>query len=129
LHPLPNQAEYTWLKYEQHICNYEWARILLVDEGLDSKLQHCVLCKISWKKSKTLHSDCSGHIEDGVMQNCEKKKYIYIYILFFKVKKVKNQDFIGKTNFFFSTLSFSPWAILATWLHVGAPQKIHEKWA
>jgi hypothetical protein len=21
-------------------------------------------------------------------------------------------------------LSFSPWAVLATWLHVGAPQKI-----
>jgi hypothetical protein len=42
-------------------------------------------------------------------------------------KKVKNQDFIGKTNFFFSTLSFSPWAALATWLHVGVPHKIHEK--
>jgi hypothetical protein len=31
---------------------------------------------------------------------------------------------MGKTNFFFSTMPFSPWAILATWLHVGAPQKI-----
>jgi hypothetical protein len=43
------------------------------------------------------------------------------------VKKVKNQDFMGKTNFFLSTLPFSPWAILATWLHVGAPQKMQEK--
>jgi hypothetical protein len=34
---------------------------------------------------------------------------------------------MGKTNFFLSTMPFSPWAILATWLHVGAPQKIQEK--
>jgi hypothetical protein len=39
-------------------------------------------------------------------------------------KKVKNQDSMGKTNFFLSTLPFSPWTILATWLYVGAPQKI-----
>jgi hypothetical protein len=39
---------------------------------------------------------------------------------------VKNQDSMDKTNFFFSTLSFSPWAILATWLHVGAPQTVQE---
>jgi hypothetical protein len=40
------------------------------------------------------------------------------------VEKVKNQDSMGKTNFFLSTLPFSPWAISTTWLHVGAPQKI-----
>jgi hypothetical protein len=40
---------------------------------------------------------------------------------------VKNQDFMGKTNFFLSTLPFSPWAVLATWLDVGAPQKIFKK--
>jgi hypothetical protein len=33
-----------------------------------------------------------------------------------KVKKVKNQDSMGKTNFFFSTLPFSPWVVSATWL-------------
>jgi hypothetical protein len=44
-----------------------------------------------------------------------------------EVKKVKNQDSMDKTKFFFSTLPFSPWEILATWLHVGAPQKIQEK--
>jgi hypothetical protein len=27
---------------------------------------------------------------------------------------VKNQDSMGKTNFFFSTLPFSPWSILAS---------------
>jgi hypothetical protein len=26
-------------------------------------------------------------------------------------KKVKNQDFMGKTNYFLSTLPFSPWAV------------------
>jgi hypothetical protein len=46
------------------------------------------------------------------MQNHEQKK---------KVKKVKNQDSMGKTNFFLSTLAFSPWVVLATWLHVVAP--------
>jgi hypothetical protein len=47
------------------------------------------------------------------MQNHEQK---------IKVKKVKNQDSIGKTNLFLSTLPFSPWTALATWLHVGVPQ-------
>jgi hypothetical protein len=42
-------------------------------------------------------------------------------------KEVKNQDFMGKTNYFLRTLPFSPWAILATWLYVGAPKKIQEK--
>jgi hypothetical protein len=36
-------------------------------------------------------------------------------------KKVKNQDFMGKTNYFLRTLSFDPWAVSAKWLHVGAP--------
>jgi hypothetical protein len=38
-------------------------------------------------------------------------------------KQVKIQD---KINFFLSTLPFSPWVDLATWLHVGAPQKIQD---
>jgi hypothetical protein len=42
-------------------------------------------------------------------------------------KKVKNQDSMGKTNFLFSYLPFSPWVVLATWLHVGVPQKIQIK--
>jgi hypothetical protein len=28
-----------------------------------------------------------------------------------KIKIVKNEDFMAKTNYFFSTLSFSPWAV------------------
>jgi hypothetical protein len=38
-----------------------------------------------------------------------------------KWEKLKNQDFIGKTNYFLRTLPYSPWAVSATWLHVGAP--------
>jgi hypothetical protein len=34
---------------------------------------------------------------------------------------------MGKINFFLSTLPFSLGAVLATWLHVGAPQKVQEK--
>jgi hypothetical protein len=29
-------------------------------------------------------------------------------------KKVKNQDFMGKTNYFLGTLPFTPWAVPAT---------------
>jgi hypothetical protein len=50
------------------------------------------LVKILEKNKKTSHSDHSGHIEGDVMQNHEQKKK--------KVKKVKNQDFMGKTNYF-----------------------------
>jgi hypothetical protein len=32
-----------------------------------------------------------------------------------KKEEVKNQDFMGKTNYFLRTLTFSPWAASATW--------------
>jgi hypothetical protein len=66
------------------------------------------------KKSKTSHVDRSGDIEGDIMQNHEQKR---------KVKKVKNQDSMGKSNFFLSTMPFGLWAILATWLSVGEPHK------
>jgi hypothetical protein len=50
------------------------------------------------------------------MENHEQKE---------KMKKVKNEDSMGITKFFSSTLLFSLW--VATWLHVGAPQKVQEK--
>jgi hypothetical protein len=40
---------------------------------------------------------------------------------------MKNQDSMDKTNSFLSTLPFSPWVVLAAWLHIGAPQKLLEK--
>jgi hypothetical protein len=51
------------------------------------------------------------------------KLHIQIVAVTLKVTSC-NQDSMGKTNFIFSTLPFSPWAVLAKWLHVGAPQKI-----
>jgi hypothetical protein len=65
--------------------------------------------KILEKKSKTSYLDHSGYIEGDIMQNHEQKE------------EVKKQDFMGKTNYFLRTLPFSPWAVSATWLHVGAP--------
>jgi hypothetical protein len=73
------------------------------------------LAKFLGKKSKTSHSNCSGHFEDDIMQNHGQKK---------KSEKSENQDSMDKTNFFLSTVPFSPWAISATWLHVGALPKI-----
>jgi hypothetical protein len=63
------------------------------------------------KKSKTSHLDCSGHIEGDIMQSHEPKK----------TEKKVNQDSMGRTNFFLSTLRFNPWTLLATWLHIGVP--------
>jgi hypothetical protein len=63
------------------------------------------------EKKKTSHLYCSGYIGGDIMQNHIHKK------------KVKNQGFMGKTNFFYSTLPFSLWAISTTWLHVGAIQE------
>jgi hypothetical protein len=51
-------------------------------------------------------------MEGHIVKNHEKKQ---------KMKKVKKQDPMGKKNFFLSTMPFNPWAILATWLHVGVP--------
>jgi hypothetical protein len=33
---------------------------------------------------------------------------------------------MGKTNLFLGALPLSPWAVLATWLHLGAPQKLQK---
>jgi hypothetical protein len=44
------------------------------------------------------------------MQNHEQKK---------EVKKSEKPRFYEQTNYFLRT--FSPWAVLATWLHIGAP--------
>jgi hypothetical protein len=44
-----------------------------------------------------------------------------------KEEEVTTQDSMGKPKFFIITISFNPWVVLATWLHVGAPQEIQEK--
>jgi hypothetical protein len=46
------------------------------------------------------------------MQNYEQKK---------KVKKSEKPRFYGQNKLVLRTLPFSPWAVSATWLHVGAP--------
>jgi hypothetical protein len=70
------------------------------------------LVKILEKKSKTSYSDRSGHIEGDIMLNHEQKR---------EVKKSEKPRFYGQNKLFLRTLPFSPWAVSATWLHVGAP--------
>jgi hypothetical protein len=38
--------------------------------------------------------------------------------------KCENARFYRQKKLFFGTMPFSPWAILAIWLHIGAPQKL-----
>jgi hypothetical protein len=61
-----------------------------------------------------MHPNQSCHIEDDSMLNHEQEQIW---------KKVKIQDSMGKINFFFGTMLFNFWAVLVTWLQIGAPQK------
>jgi hypothetical protein len=44
-----------------------------------------------------------------------------------KLKKKDNPRFYGQNKHIFRYYAFSPWAISSVWLHIGAPQKAHEK--
>jgi hypothetical protein len=46
------------------------------------------------------------------MQNHEQKK---------KLKKTEKPRFYGQYKLFFENPALQPWAVSATWLHVGAP--------
>jgi hypothetical protein len=70
------------------------------------------------KKKKTSHLDYSGHIEGDVMHNHEQKK---------KVKNSEKPRFYGQTKLFFENPALQLWVVIATWLHVEAPQKRQEK--
>jgi hypothetical protein len=105
---LPNQVEHTCLKFQLQICKYEWARIIFVDGGLDSKLQHYGPYENSWKKSKTSHSYHISYIEDDIMQNHEQKK---------KVKKSEKPRFYGQNKLFFENPALQP---LGSFSHMAA---------
>jgi hypothetical protein len=98
---LPNQVEHILLKSQLHICNYEWARILFVNEGLDSKLQHCgkFLGKFLGKKSKTSHLDRKGHIKCDIMQNHEQKKELKTKIIWTKQTSLLAPYFLAHGQF------------------------------
>jgi hypothetical protein len=59
----------------------------------------------------------------------EKNKKLHIEAVTLKVTSCRtmSKKKSENPNFFLSTLPFNPCAVSATWLHVGAPQKIHEK--
>jgi hypothetical protein len=44
-----------------------------------------------------------------------------------QLKKNENPRLYGQNKLFFGTISFNPWAILATMIHIGAPQRIQGK--
>ena len=60
------------------------------------------------------------------------KDYIIIYNYVKNELIINEQDFMGKINLFFCTLSINPWASFATWLCLEAPQentkKINKYW-
>jgi hypothetical protein len=66
------------------------------------------LVKILAKKSKTLHLDCSGHIEGDIMQNHKQKK---------KVKKSEKPRFYGQNKLFFENPALQP---LGSFSHMAA---------
>jgi hypothetical protein len=41
----------------------------------------------------------------------------------FSGNKARIQDFMDITNLFFNIVTFNPWIIFATWLHLRAPQE------
>jgi hypothetical protein len=109
---LPNQVEHTCLKFQLQICTYEWARIIFVDRVLTPNLNTMDLVKVLEKNQKLHIQIVAVTLKVTSCKIISKNK---------RWKKVKNQDFMGKTNYFLRTLLFSPWAVSATWLHVGAP--------
>jgi hypothetical protein len=66
------------------------------------------------EKSKTLHSDCSGHIEGNIMQNHEQKK---------KVKKSEKPRFYGQNKLFFENPALQP---LGSFSHMAACRSSSE---
>jgi hypothetical protein len=92
--------------------------LFLLTRVLTQNLNIVDLVKLLEKKSKTSHLDRNGHTEGDIMQN---------HVQIEKVKKSEKPNFYGQNKLFLSTLPFSPWAVLATWLHAEAPQKIQEK--
>jgi hypothetical protein len=98
---LPNQVEHTCIKFQLQICKYKCGRIIFVDRGLDSKLQHYGPCKHSWKKSKTSHWRWR-HVEPWAKK---------------KVKKSEKPRFYGQNKLFFENHALQP---LGSFSHMAA---------
>ena len=96
----PNGIEYIWYKSQFYICNYECARILFVDSGLNSKLQHYGTCKSSWKKLKKLCIQIIVITLKMILCRTMSKKQNW--------KKVKTQESMDKTNFIFLQPTLQP---------------------
>ena len=103
-----NQAEYTWLKFQLYISEYEWAKILLLTRVLPQNFNTIDLVNFLEKNQK-LHTQIVAITLK--MTSCRT----------WVKKKSKTQDSMGNKDTFLSTMPFNPWVVLATWLHVGVP--------
>jgi hypothetical protein len=86
--------------------------LFLLTRGLTPNFNTMDLIKILEKNQKLHIQIIAVTLKVTSCRTMSKKK---------KWKKVKNQDFMGNANYFLRTLPFSPWAVSATWLHIGAP--------
>jgi hypothetical protein len=116
---LPNKVEHTWLKSQLHVLIMSELKFFILALVLILNFNIINLINLFERNNKLCILIILVTLKMISWRTMSKER---------KWKKVKNQDPMGKTNFFLSTLPFSPWGVLATWLHVGAPQKIHEKW-
>jgi hypothetical protein len=90
---LLNWVAHTWLKLQLQICKYEWARIIFVDGGLDSKLQHCGLIKILEKNQKLHIQIVAGTLKVTSCRTMSKKNK--------KWKKSEKPRLYGQNKLFF----------------------------
>jgi hypothetical protein len=105
---LPNQVEHTCLKFQLQIFKYEWAKIIFVDKGLDSKLQHYGPCNNSWKKIQKLHIQIVAVTLKVMSCRTMSKK---------KSEKSEEPRFYGQYKLFFENSAFQP---LGNFSHMAA---------
>jgi hypothetical protein len=70
---LPNQVEYA-SNFNSKFVSMSELELFLLTGVLTPNFNTMDLVKILAKKSKTLHLDCSSHIEGDIMQNHKQKK-------------------------------------------------------
>jgi hypothetical protein len=94
--------------FNSRFVNMSELELFLLTGVLTPNFNTMYLVKILEKKSKTSHSDHSGHIEGDVMQNHEQKK---------KVKKSEKSRFYGQNQLFFENPALQP---LGSFSHMAA---------
>jgi hypothetical protein len=109
---LPNQVEHHASNFNSRFVSISELELFLLTWVLTPNFNTTDLVKIL-EKNQNLHIQIVAvTLKVTSCKTMSKTK---------KVKKSEKLRFYGQNNLFLRTLSFSPWAVLATWLHVGAP--------